>query len=163
MTQSICREPWCKPQPSALYGVGGLRWKQSWRPRHVSSCCVPTGEVYLLARYISYDFGATQWYIVLHEKTRGVMIGTYRPFKLSCVIRDRYPCSLGYQIIIGPLAQLVLEQPAHNRSVLSSSLRGSTIMARWSSWLRRCPFTAITWVRVPYVSPLCGCSSMVEP
>ena len=115
----------------------------------MSSCCVPTGEVYLsdISLMIS---GQRNDISYSTKRTRGVMIGTYRPFKLSCVIRDRYPCSLRYH---GPLAQLVLEQPAHNRSVLSSSLRGSTIMARWSSWLRRCPFTAITWVRVPYVSP----------
>ena len=36
-------------------------------------------------------------------------------------------------------------------------------MARWSSWSRHRPFTATTWVRVPYVSPLCECSSMAEP
>ena len=61
----------------------------------------------VFTRYISYDFGQRNDISYSTKRTRGVMIGTYRPFKLSCVIRDRYPCSLGYQSTIGPLAQLV--------------------------------------------------------
>nr|DAM59659.1 MAG TPA: hypothetical protein [Caudoviricetes sp.]DAY54167.1 MAG TPA: hypothetical protein [Caudoviricetes sp.] len=60
----------------------------------MSGCCVPTGEVYLSGISLMIR-GNTMIYRTPRKRTRGVMFGTYRPFKFSCVIRDRHLRSPG--------------------------------------------------------------------
>ncbi len=52
----------------------------------------------------------------------------------------------------GGIAQLV-EYPVHTRLVTGSNPVAATISGPLVKWLRHRPFTAVTWVRVPYGSP----------
>ncbi len=57
-----------------------------------------------------------------------------------------------------PLAQLV-EHLTFNQGVPSSNLGWVTIYGALVKRLRHCPFTAVSWVRIPYASPLRAISS----